>query len=51
MSVLVVGVSHKSGPVEVLERVALDDDGVRKLVTDLLDTEHVTEAVVMATWA
>jgi len=49
VSVLVVGVSHKSGPVEVLERLTLDDDGVRKLVTDLLDTEHVTEAVVMST--
>jgi glutamyl-tRNA reductase len=49
MSVLVVGVSHKSGPVDVLERVALDDDGVRKLVTDLLDTEHVSEAVVLST--
>ncbi len=49
MSVLVVGLSHKSGPVDVLERVALDDDGVRKLVTDLLDTEHVSEAVVLST--
>ena len=32
MSVLVVGISHKSAPVALLERVALDADGVAKLV-------------------
>ena len=31
MSVLVVGISHNSAPVALLERVALDDDGVQKL--------------------
>jgi glutamyl-tRNA reductase len=49
MSVLVVGMSHKTGPVELLERLALDDEGAGKLATDLLDTEHVTEAVVLST--
>ena len=32
MSVLVVGISHKSAPVALLERLALDADGVDKLV-------------------
>ena len=49
MSVLVVGISHKTAPVSLLERVALDPDGVRKLVADLAACEHVTEATVIAT--
>ncbi len=49
MSVLVVGVSHKTAPVSVLERLALDPDGVDKLLHDLAGTEHVREATVLAT--
>jgi glutamyl-tRNA reductase len=49
MSVLVVGMSHKSAPVSLLERVALDGDGVRKLIDDVYACEHVTEATVIAT--
>ena len=33
MSVLVVGISHNSAPVALLERVAPDDDGVHKLIS------------------
>ena len=32
MSVLVVGISHRTAPVALLERVALDVDGVNKLL-------------------
>ena len=49
MSVLVVGISHNSAPVAVLEQVALDADGVHKLVQDVAAGEHVTEATVIAT--
>ncbi|MGH3454713.1 MAG: glutamyl-tRNA reductase [Nocardioidaceae bacterium] len=49
MSVLVVGMSHKTGPVDVLERLSLDADGAQKLAADLLATEHVSEAVVIST--
>ena len=49
MSVLVVGISHNSAPVHLLERVALDRDGVHKLVHDAAACEHVTEATVIAT--
>ncbi len=49
MSVLVVGVSHKTAPVALLERLALDVDGVTKLVDDVMGSEHVTEATVIAT--
>ncbi|NYI45527.1 glutamyl-tRNA reductase [Nocardioides aromaticivorans] len=49
MSVLVVGISHNSAPMALLERVALDEDGVQKLVADAASCEHVTEATVIAT--
>ncbi|HKE71596.1 MAG TPA: glutamyl-tRNA reductase [Nocardioidaceae bacterium] len=49
MSVLVVGMSHRTGPVDVLERLALDDDGAQKLIADLVGSEHVSEAVVVST--
>ncbi|HET7195347.1 MAG TPA: glutamyl-tRNA reductase, partial [Nocardioides sp.] len=44
-----VGISHKSAPVAVLERVALDRDGVNKLLEDVVACDHVAEAVVVAT--
>lgn len=49
MSVLVVGISHKTAPVPVLERVALDAEGVQKLIREISDSEHVTEATVLST--
>ncbi|HEU4567390.1 MAG TPA: glutamyl-tRNA reductase [Marmoricola sp.] len=49
MSVLVVGISHRSAPVSLLEKVALDAEDVPKLVHAALDNEHVAEATVLAT--
>jgi glutamyl-tRNA reductase len=49
MSVLVVGLSHRSAPVELLERTALPDDAQAKLIADALEAEHVDEAFVLAT--
>ena len=49
MSILVVGVSHKTAPVSVLERLALDRDGLDKLMRDVASSEHVTEATALAT--
>jgi glutamyl-tRNA reductase len=49
MSVLVVGVSHKTAPVSVLEQLAVDRDGVDKLVHSVAASEHVTEATALAT--
>jgi glutamyl-tRNA reductase len=49
MSVLVVGISHRSAPVSVLERVAVDGEGAAKLVRDVAAGEHVVEAAVIAT--
>lgn len=49
MSLLAMGVSHRSAPLSVLERVALDADGVRRLSTSVLSGDQVAEAVVLAT--
>ncbi|HEX5987614.1 MAG TPA: glutamyl-tRNA reductase, partial [Nocardioides sp.] len=49
MSILVVGVSHKTAPVSVLERLALDKDALDKLMRDVASSEHVTEATALAT--
>jgi glutamyl-tRNA reductase len=49
MSLLVVGLSHRSAPVSVLERAALSADTQSKLVQDTLAAEPATEAAVLAT--
>ncbi len=49
MSVLVVGISHKSAPVALLERLALDSDAALKLVADVVSGSHVTEATAIVT--
>ena len=49
MSVLVVGISHNSAPVSLLERVALDTDGVTKLIADAQASTTVAETAVIAT--
>ncbi len=49
MSVLVVGVSHKTAPVALLDQLALDGDGVTKLLADASAGDHVTESTVVAT--
>jgi glutamyl-tRNA reductase len=49
MSVLVVGVSHKTAPVSILERLTVDSAGIDKLVRRVADCEHVLEATVLAT--
>lgn len=49
MSILVVGISHRTAPVDVLEQLALDTDGVAKLVHDVASGDHVNEATVLAT--
>lgn len=49
MSVLVVGMSHRSAPVEVLERVAVPREDVPKVLDELSRTGGVGEAVVLST--
>ncbi|MBK3566547.1 MULTISPECIES: glutamyl-tRNA reductase [unclassified Streptomyces] len=49
MSLLVVGLSHRSAPVSVLERATLNEDAQIKLLQDTVAAEPATEAAVLAT--
>jgi glutamyl-tRNA reductase len=49
VSVLVVGLSHKSAPVATLERAAVSGDTLTKLLRDLVQAEPVAEAFVVST--
>ncbi|MFE5734515.1 glutamyl-tRNA reductase [Streptomyces sp. NPDC056528] len=49
MSLLVVGLSHRSAPVSVLERASLAADTRTKLLQDTLAAEPATEGTVLAT--
>ncbi|MET7292481.1 glutamyl-tRNA reductase [Streptomyces griseoloalbus] len=49
MSLLVVGLSHRSAPVSVLERASLSVDAQIKLLQDTVAAEPATEGAVLAT--
>ena len=49
MSVLVVGLSHKSAPVATLELAAVSGDTLVKLLRDVVQAEPVAEAFVVST--
>lgn len=49
MSVLLVGISHRSAPVSVLEKVAISEADRPKLVDRLLESSHVSEAMIVST--
>ena len=49
MSVLVVGLSHKSAPVATLERAAVSGDTLTKLLRDVVQAEPVAESFVVST--
>ena len=49
MSVLVVGVNHRTAPLDLLERIALDSQSVAKAVSGLVALDSVREAVILST--
>ncbi|MGW2608739.1 glutamyl-tRNA reductase [Streptomyces mirabilis] len=49
MSLLVVGLSHRSAPVSVLERATLNSDAQIKLLQDTVAAEPAAEATLLAT--
>ncbi|GAA1551496.1 glutamyl-tRNA reductase [Kribbella hippodromi] len=49
MSYLVVGISHRSAAIDVLERVALDADAATKLALTVNNSPAVAETAVLAT--
>jgi glutamyl-tRNA reductase len=49
MSILALSVSHKTAPVDVLARFALDPTASTKLVDALLASEHIDEVIALST--
>ena len=49
MSVVVVGLNHRTVPLALLERVTIDDARLPKALHDVLSQDHVSEAVVLST--
>lgn len=49
MSSLIIGISHASAPLAVMERVVVGLDSIPKLLASSTTIDHVTEAVVLAT--
>ncbi|MFE9105930.1 glutamyl-tRNA reductase [Actinomadura geliboluensis] len=49
MSILVVGLSHRSAPVAVLERAAVAGDDLAKLLHAVHDSANVVEAAIVST--
>ncbi len=49
MSVLLLGISHRSAPVSVLERVAISESDRPKLTDQMLASSHISEAMIVST--
>lgn len=49
MSVVVIGVNQRSVPIDVFEKLAIDDDHLVKVLDDLTSSDDITEAVVLST--
>jgi len=49
LSVVVIGLNHRSTPLELLERVTIGDAALPKALHDLVTRDHVSEAVVLST--
>lgn len=49
MSVVVVGLSHRTAPLDLLERMAMRDERLPKALGDLMARDFVSEAVVLST--
>ena len=44
MSVIVVGLNHRTVPLELLERMTVPEERLPKALHDLVSREHITEA-------
>jgi len=49
VSVVVIGLNHRSSPLDLLERMTIGDAQLPKALHDLLSREDVSEAVVLST--
>ena len=49
MQLALVGLSHKTAPVEVRERLAFNDDALRDALATLVGRKEITEAMILST--
>ena len=49
MSVVVIGLNHRTAPLDLLERMAVGDGQLAKALHDLTTREHISEALVLST--
>lgn len=49
MSLVVIGLNHRTVPLDLLERMTIDDARLAKALHDVVSREHVSEAVVLST--
>jgi glutamyl-tRNA reductase len=49
VNVLVMGLSHRSAPVELLQRAAVAADEIPQLLDEMLHGSHVTEVMILST--
>lgn len=49
MSVVAIGLNHRSVPLELLERTTIDAERLPKVLADLVARPHLSEAVVLST--
>ena len=49
MSIVVIGVNHRTGPIALLERVSLAGEALCKAVTGLVSRANIREAAVLST--
>ena len=49
MSILLIGVNHKTAPVEIRERLAFDDEACAKGLRRIVDGNIVREGLIVST--
>jgi glutamyl-tRNA reductase len=49
VSVVVLGLNHRTVPLDLLERVTIDESRLPKALHDVMSRDHVSEAVVLST--
>ena len=49
MSVVVIGLNHRTVPLDLLERLTIDDSRLPKALHDVTSRDHLSEAVVLST--
>ena len=49
MQLAIVGVSHKTAPVEIRERLAFPEDGLQAALAELVGRERIAEAMILST--